>query len=96
VKAVTSIRQYDTAPLELTISSRQLTLLRVQDLEKWVDRDALLRDAPEEPPYWAHLWTGSVTLARYIERQVECLDLQILDLGCGLGLTGIVAALRGG
>ena len=87
---------YDTEPLELTIGSRRLTLLRVKDLERWVDREALLRDETEEPPYWAHLWTGSITLARHIEKHVECRDRQILDLGCGLGLTGIVAALKGG
>jgi len=90
------IRRYDTEPLELTIGPRQLMLLGVKDLEQWVDREALLRDETEEPPYWAHLWTGSLTLARYVEKQVECRDLQILDLGCGLGLTGIVAALKGG
>ncbi|HEV8716195.1 MAG TPA: methyltransferase [Candidatus Binatia bacterium] len=90
------IEKYETEPIELTIGSRQLTLLRVKDLERWVDREALLRDETEEPPYWAHLWTGSVTLARYIEERVECRDLNILDLGCGLGLTGIVASRKGG
>ena len=90
------IEKYETEPIELTVGSRQLTLLRVKDLQHWVDREALLRDETEEPPYWAHLWTGSVTLARYLEERVECRDLNILDLGCGLGLTGIVAALKGG
>jgi 16S rRNA G1207 methylase RsmC len=33
---------------------------------------------------------GALTLARYIEEQSSA-DLQVLDLGCGLGLTGIVA-----
>src|SRR5262249_45957339 len=46
--------------------------------------------------YWAHLWTGALTLARYVEERVECRDVQVLDLGCGLGLTGVVAALKGG
>src|SRR5713226_602780 len=90
------ISQYDAEPIDLTIGSRRLTLLRVWDLERWVDREALLRDETEEPPYWAHLWTGALTLARYIEERVECHDLQVLDLGCGLGLTGIIAALKGG
>lgn len=86
----------DAESLELTIGSRQVTILRVKDLERFVDREALLRDDTEEPPYWAHLWTGSLTLAQYIEEQVECRDLHILDLGCGLGLTGVIAALKGG
>ncbi len=89
-------RHYDSESVELTVGSRALTLLRVKDLECYVDRAALLKDETEEPPYWAHLWTGALTLARYIEGQVECQDLQVLDLGCGLGLTGIVAGLKGG
>ena len=96
VLSASAVRQYDTEPIELAIGSRQLTLLRVRDLERWVDREALLRDEAEEPPYWAHLWTGSLTLARYIEERIECRDLNVLDLGCGLGLTGIVASLKGG
>ena len=94
--SISMIHKYDTEPIDLTIGSRRLTLLRVKDLERWVDPEALLRDDTEEPPYWAHLWTGALTLARYVERAVECRDLEILDLGCGLGLTGIVAALKGG
>lgn len=90
------IQKYDTEPVALTIGSRQLTLLRVKNLEQWVDREALLRDEAEEPPYWAYLWTGALTLARHVEAQIECQDLSVLDLGCGLGLTGIVAALKGG
>ena len=91
-----SERVYDTEPFALTIGSHHLRLVRVKDLEHWVDRDALLRDETEEPPYWAHLWTGALTLARYIAQRVECRGLDILDLGCGLGVTGIVASLRGG
>jgi predicted nicotinamide N-methyase len=90
------IPPYGTEPIEVTIGSRQLTLLRVKDLERWVDREALLRDETEEPPYWAYLWTGALTLARYVEERIECQGLNVLDLGCGLGLTGIVAALKGG
>jgi len=90
------LHPYDTEPFDLTIGSQHLTLLRVKDLERWVDREALLRDEAEEPPYWAHLWTGALTLARYVEKRLDCRNLNILDLGCGLGLTGIVASLKGG
>ena len=80
----------------MVIGSRSLTLLRVKDLEQLVDREALLRDDTEEPPYWAHLWTGALTLARYIDSFIDVRDQTVLDLGCGLGLTGIVAAQKGG
>lgn len=89
-------RVYSSEPIELVIGSRSLTLLRVKDLERLVDREALLRDDTEEPPYWAHLWTGALTLARYIDACIDVRDQAVLDLGCGLGLTGIVAAQKGG
>ena len=82
--------------MEVVIGSRSLTLLRVKDLERLVDREALLRDDTEEPPYWAHLWTGALTLARYIDAFIDIRDQTVLDLGCGLGLTGIIAAQKGG
>ena len=87
---------YDAEPRPVTVGSHNLSLFRVKDLERFVARAALLRDDTEEPPYWAHLWTGALTLARYIDAQVDCRDLAVLDLGCGLGLTGIMAALKGG
>jgi predicted nicotinamide N-methyase len=87
---------YDTEALDVTIGALPLSLLRVKDLERWVDREALLRDDTEEPPYWAHLWTGALTLARYLEARVDCREMTVLDLGCGLGLTGIIAARKGG
>jgi predicted nicotinamide N-methyase len=90
------IQGYATEAFDLFIDARKLTLLKVKNLERYVDREALLRDDTEEPPYWAHVWTGALTLARYIEERVECAELTVLDLGCGLGVTGIVAALKGG
>ncbi len=87
---------YPTELLELTVGSRRLPLLRVKDLEQYVDREALLKDEAEEPPYWAHLWTGALTLAHYVDAHLNCAGASVLDLGCGLGLTGIIAALKGG
>src|SRR5258706_15453883 len=89
-------RHYDSEPVELTVGSRVLTLLRGKALERHVDRAALLKDETEEPPYWAHLWAGALMLSRYLEERIECRDLQVLAVGCGLGLTGIVAGLNGG
>lgn len=69
-------------------------LYTVPDLEGLVDRDALLR-GDAEPPYWAYLWAGSRCLAAYVERWVDVRRRRVLDIGCGLGLTGLVAARRG-
>jgi predicted nicotinamide N-methyase len=89
------LSRYETEPIELTIGKCSLTLLRVKDLENWIDREALLRDETEEPPYWALLWSGAGTLARYIEEHIDCTYQTVLDLGCGLGLIGIIASGKG-
>jgi len=71
-------------------------LFVVDGLEEYVDTAALLRDpdAPE-PPYWAHLWPGARCLARLMATQAECNGRRVIEIGCGLGLAGLAAAMRG-
>lgn len=67
-------------------------LWQVENLEAHVDRVALLRAVdPPEPPYWAHLWSGARLLAAAVPHAAG----RVLELGCGLGLPGLVAARRG-
>ena len=87
---------YDAEPFAVDLGARRFTLFRVKDLERHVDRAALLRDDTAEPPYWAHLWTGALSLARYVDARADVRRRAVLDLGCGLGLPGIVAARNGG
>lgn len=65
------------------------------DLERLVDRGALLR-GEAEPPYWAYLWSGARVLASYLVRFVDLHGLRVLEIGCGLALPGVTAALLGG
>ncbi len=47
-------------------------------------------------PYWTYLWEASIGLARHIEKLGETLAGQcVLEIGCGFGLTGIVACQNG-
>ena len=91
-----AIAGYPTRSLTLPFGAEQLSLLVVRRLEDYVDTDALLRDADApEPPYWAHLWTGSRALARLVATEIDCAGRRVVEVGCGLGLVGIVAARRG-
>jgi SAM-dependent methyltransferase len=45
-------------------------------------------------PYWAELWECSFVVAERLASQ-DLTGLRLLDVGCGLGLTGSVAAARG-
>ena len=67
-------------------------LWQVADLEAHVDRAALLAgENPPEPPYWAHCWSGAGVLAAAVPRGAR----RAVEVGCGLGLPGLVAAVRG-
>ena len=71
------------------------------------DADAMLDDPrvqtrfeqDEYMPYWATLWPGALLLARVVAEWPaaggEGAALSVLELGCGAGLVGLVAASRG-
>ncbi len=46
-------------------------------------------------PYWADIWPASLGLARYLMRGPELTGLRVADLGCGIGLAGLAAGVRG-
>lgn len=48
----------------------------------------------EFPPYWAELWPAGIELAHEVSR-CRLDGLRVLELGCGLGLASIAAALSG-
>lgn len=48
----------------------------------------------EFPPYWAELWPAGIELAREVSRY-DLAGVSVLELGCGLGLPSIAAALSG-
>jgi predicted nicotinamide N-methyase len=76
--------------------TRSLPIYRVADLERHVDRDALLRGTDlEEPPYWALVWCGARAIAADLLDFPPEAHSTVLDLGCGLGLSGVAAGLAG-
>jgi predicted nicotinamide N-methyase len=76
----------------VAIAGRDLRLLRPRDAEALLDEEAFERE--EFLPYWAELWPSSLALARAVG--VRALrGARTLELGCGLGLPSIAAALAG-
>ena len=86
------IAGFDAALADVTVGDERVALWQVVDLERHVDRTALLgAEDPPEPPYWAHLWSGARVLADVVPARAGA----VLEVGCGLGLPGLVAARRG-
>jgi predicted nicotinamide N-methyase len=74
------------------LAGRQLTLLRPPSADELIDETSF--SVEEFLPYWAELWPSGVALAEY----VGGLDLRgrrVLELGAGLALPSLAAALRG-
>ena len=74
------------------LAGRRVTLLRPPNADELIDEDAF--DDDEFLPYWAELWASGVALAEV----VSTLDLRgarVLELGAGLGLPSLAAALGG-
>jgi predicted nicotinamide N-methyase len=89
----TSLGGYPATRTSITVGDRALALFVVPDLERLVDRGALLR-GEAQAPYWAYLWPGALALAE----EVACAELagcRVLEVGCGLGLPGLAAARAG-
>jgi predicted nicotinamide N-methyase len=56
--------------------------------------DETLFEHEEFLPYWAELWPSGVELADHVGR-LELAGRRVLELGAGLGLPSLAAALRG-
>lgn len=47
-------------------------------------------------PYWTYLWPSAIGLARHLDWNHVPAGERVLEIGCGLGLAGIVACRTGG
>jgi predicted nicotinamide N-methyase len=78
----------------VALEGRDLVLLRPRDTEELLD-EAAFDQRDEFIPYWADLWPSAVLLARTLARR-SLRGARVLELGCGLGLPSLAAALAGG
>ena len=76
----------------MKVGGRAISLLRPRVADALLDEEAFEHE--EFLPYWAELWPSAVALAREVAR-LDVEGLRVLELGCGLGLPSIVAALGG-
>ena len=83
--------------VEVEVEGRVWLLDRAADMEAlWDAMDDADLDDDERLPYWAEVWPASVLLGRHILRNQDMLKGKpCLDLGCGLGLTGMIASSIG-
>jgi predicted nicotinamide N-methyase len=71
----------------------EIALNRPRDAEALLTEEGFEKE--EFLPYWAELWASGVALAHDIARRA-LRGARVVELGCGLGLPSIAAALAGG
>jgi predicted nicotinamide N-methyase len=54
-------------------------------------------DMPDRDPYWCEPWPSAVAMsAELLQRPQLVAGKRVCELGCGLGLAGLAAAMAGG
>jgi predicted nicotinamide N-methyase len=77
----------------IPLPGRELAVLAPRESEALLSEEAFEQE--EFLPYWAELWPSGVALARAIARR-PLTGRRVIELGCGLGLPSLAAALQGG
>jgi predicted nicotinamide N-methyase len=82
----------DVVESTIELAGRTLTIAHPPDAVELIDEEAFEHD--EFLPYWAELWPSGVALARVVAGS-RLRGTTVLELGCGLALPSIAAALGG-
>lgn len=96
--------KYDVKTKWYSIGSEKIAITMVADTNRLLD-DIVIPKAEGERserssletnfPFWAELWSSAIALSRYIWHHMDLQNTDVLELGCGLGMVGIVAAKNG-
>ena len=91
------LQDYPLTHTIIALNTRQVRLTLIEEPDWFLEQ--LSREDNEGKlylPYWTYLWEASIALAQHIEKlETRLKDTHILEIGCGFGLTGIVACQMG-
>jgi predicted nicotinamide N-methyase len=99
-------RRYEIVDEPFTIGPLKINFTRVKDADRVLDQVCDEQDVRERAtherregnelhlPYWAELWDSSIGVGHWLVRS-ELRNERVLDLGCGMGFAGTVAAAMG-
>jgi predicted nicotinamide N-methyase len=85
-------RRFRTTSRTVHIGGRQIELLSPANADDLISEDDYVKD--ERLPYWADLWPSAQILAEEV-RTMRLEGQRVLELGCGLGMVDVAAALAG-
>lgn len=85
-------RRFVTVNDDVRIGDTTVNVIRPRSAEDLIDEAAFERD--ERLPYWAELWPSSTVLANFVAGDRRPRG-RAIELGAGIGLVSIAAALAG-
>ncbi len=81
----------------IQLANRKIAVTVVVDPDQFLDElSTEEKDGELRLPYWAYLWPSSIALARHLDQMDSPKSQRVLEIGCGFGVSGIVASQRGG
>ncbi|MCP4688542.1 MAG: methyltransferase domain-containing protein [Desulfobacterales bacterium] len=88
--------EYEVEVVPLTIGDKTLKILKLKDFEAEIDKRVEAESVGiSDLPLWAMLWEASFVLAHFIGRQPVAPGRRILEIGAGMGVVGLHAAMCG-
>lgn len=81
---------------EFVVAGKPIKIFTVAnnyELLDQIDPEEFQRD--EKMPYWAEVWPSSVALADFLLSDLSLKETPCLELGCGVGVVSVAAALAG-
>ncbi len=85
-------RRFELTSSAVIVGDRTLDLLRPRSVDDLISEEDFAID--ERIPYWADCWPSGRILAERMAREPGR-GRQVLELGCGIGLVSVAAALAG-
>ncbi|MDZ7759992.1 MAG: methyltransferase [Desulfovermiculus sp.] len=82
---------------DLSVGDLTLQILQIQDMEAYIETLASAAHNGQglNLPFWAKIWPTSILLSHVLASSYTVNDLDVLEIGAGVGVCGLVAALRG-
>ena len=100
-------RRFDLVLETHVLAGREFEFIRVRDPDVVLDQVVAAEDERERRtgerhehdelhlPYWAELWDSAIGIGHFLAGTEPVNGLSAMDLGCGMGFAGMVAAAMG-
>jgi predicted nicotinamide N-methyase len=88
--------KYPVEVVPLNIGGKTLRVIQFKDLGAYIE--TLVDSEPVaclDLPFWAKVWESGFVLAHFLGRQPVVAGRRILEIGAGIGIVGVYAALCG-